>query len=102
VSAWTEFHHHAISDLNPPEGAPGLVILNPPYGGRIGDTRQLYALYGTLGKVLMSRFRGWRVGIITNEPALAKVTELPFLPNATPVLHGGIKVTLYRTGPLGA
>lgn len=101
VSAWTDFQHHAISDLNPPEGRPGLVILNPPYGGRIGDTRQLYALYGTLGKVLMNRFRGWRVGIITNEPALAKVTELPFLPNADPVLHGGIKVTLYRTGPLG-
>ncbi|WP_044564498.1 class I SAM-dependent RNA methyltransferase, partial [Azospirillum sp. B4] len=45
VAAWTDFRHHAISDLTPPEGPPGLVIVNPPYGGRIGDTKQLYALY---------------------------------------------------------
>lgn len=101
VAGWTDFRHHAISDLVPPEGPPGLVIVNPPYGGRIGDTKQLYGLYGALGKVLLSRFRGWRVGIITNEPALARVTELPFLPVAGPVLHGGIKVALYRTATLG-
>ncbi len=101
VAALTHFQCHAISDLNPPEGPPGLVIVNPPYGGRIGDTRQLYGLYGTLGKVLLNRFRGWRVGIITNEPALAKVTELPFLPVGGSVLHGGLPVVLYRTGVLG-
>lgn len=100
VADWTEFRHHAISDLTPPEGPPGLVIVNPPYGGRIGDTKQLYGLYGALGKVLLTRFKGWRVGIITNEPALARVTELSFLPVTGTVLHGGIKVSLYRTNPL--
>ncbi|MDE1148253.1 MAG: class I SAM-dependent RNA methyltransferase [Azospirillaceae bacterium] len=100
VQDWTDFRHHAISDLVPPDGPPGLVIVNPPYGGRIGDTKQLYALYGALGKVLRERFQGWRAGIITNEPALAKVTDLPFLPTTAPVLHGGIKVILYRTGAL--
>ncbi|MDZ5650079.1 class I SAM-dependent RNA methyltransferase [Nitrospirillum sp. BR 11828] len=100
VADRVQFRHHAISDLMAPDGPPGLVIVNPPYGGRIGDTKQLYALYGALGKVLRERFAGWRAGIITNEPALAKVTDLPFLPTAAPVLHGGIKVTLYRTAPL--
>ncbi|MEA1648097.1 class I SAM-dependent RNA methyltransferase [Nitrospirillum sp. BR 11164] len=101
VAEWTDFQRQAISDLVPPDGPPGLVIVNPPYGGRIGDTKQLYALYGSLGKVLRERFHGWRAGIITNEPALAKVTDLPFLPTGAPVLHGGIKVLLYRTAPLG-
>ncbi|MFV3074184.1 THUMP domain-containing class I SAM-dependent RNA methyltransferase [Niveispirillum fermenti] len=101
VAALTDFRAHSISDLNPPDGPPGLVIVNPPYGGRIGDTRQLYALYGTLGKVLLNRFAGWRVGIITNEPALARVTDLPFLPPTPAISHGGLPVTLYRTGVLG-
>lgn len=101
VGPLTSFRAHSISDLEPPEGPPGLVIVNPPYGGRIGDTRQLYGLYGALGKTLLNRFRGWRVGIITNEPALAKVTELPFLPVGGSVLHGGLPVVLYRTGVLG-
>lgn len=101
VGGITTFRAHAISDLEPPEGPPGLVIVNPPYGGRIGDTRQLYGLYGAFGKTMLNRFKGWRVGVITNEAALAKVTELPFLPTLPPVSHGGLPVTLYRTAVLG-
>ncbi|TMV82518.1 class I SAM-dependent RNA methyltransferase, partial [Thioclava sp. BHET1] len=32
VSEHTQFTHAAISDLQRPEGPPGLVIINPPYG----------------------------------------------------------------------
>ncbi|WP_451985084.1 THUMP domain-containing class I SAM-dependent RNA methyltransferase [Azospirillum endophyticum] len=101
VSAWTEFTHHAISDLTPPEGPPGLVIVNPPYGARIGEGKSLIPLYHAMGQTLKTRFAGWRVGIITNEAALAKATELPFEENGVSVSNGGIKVTLYRTGVLG-
>jgi putative N6-adenine-specific DNA methylase len=54
-----------------------------------------------MGDVLMERFRGWRVGIITDDGGLAKATNLPFLPQEAPVAHGGLKVKLYRTDPLG-
>ncbi|SFP66266.1 THUMP domain-containing class I SAM-dependent RNA methyltransferase [Tranquillimonas alkanivorans] len=101
VAAWTEFRQQAVSDLKPPEGPPGLVMVNPPYGGRIGNRKLLFALYGALGETLRTRFRGWRVGIVTNDPGLAKATKLPFLPPEPPVPHGGLKVTLFRTGPLG-
>jgi putative N6-adenine-specific DNA methylase len=100
VAAATAFRQHAISDLVAPEGPPGLVIVNPPYGGRIGDTKQLSALYHALGQTLRTRFQGWRVGVITNEPALAKATGLPFAQPTPPVLHGGIRVNLYLTAPL--
>ena len=40
VAALTEFKKQAISDLTPPEGPAGLVIVNPPYGTRIGDRKQ--------------------------------------------------------------
>lgn len=97
VSAFTSFRQHAVSDLVPPAGPPGLVIVNPPYGTRIGDKKPLHALYGALGQVLLQRFSGWRAGIITTDAALARSTGLPFLPPGPPALHGGLKVTLFRT-----
>ena len=75
------------------------VIANPPYGGRIGNKKLLYALYGSFGTVMKERFSGWRVGIITNEGGLAHATGLP-LKSGPPVDHGGLKVKLYQTAPL--
>lgn len=101
VSAITAFRQHSISDLHPPEGPPGLVIVNPPYGARIGEAKALYPLYRALGQTLLTRFKGWRVGLIATEPTLAKATGLPFItPPAPPVLHGGLRVTLYQTRAL--
>jgi putative N6-adenine-specific DNA methylase len=98
VAALTAFRRAAVSDLVPPEGvASGLVIVNPPYGARIGDRRQLFALYGAMGRVLRERFAGWRVGIITSDAGLAKATALPFLPMGDSVAHGGLRIALYRT-----
>jgi len=94
------FTHGAVSDLQRPDGPPGLIIVNPPYGGRIGNKKMLYGLYGALGKTLMERFSGWRVGLVTSETALAKATGLPFVPNAAPIPHGGIRITLFQTGSL--
>lgn len=102
VDGFTDFRPGPISDLTPPEGQPGLVIVNPPYGGRVGNKKLLFGLYGAMGKVLNERFMGWRVGVITSEPALARATGLKFLPASAPVAHGGMKVALYRTGTLGA
>ena len=84
----------------PPEGPPGLVIVNPPYGARIGDKKALYPVYGRLGQVLRERFAGWRVGIVTSEGGLASASGLPFLPDGPSIAHGGLRVMLYRTGPL--
>ena len=100
VSDSTEFYQAPISALTPPAGPPGLVIVNPPYGTRLGERDKLVPLYQALGQVLASRFAGWRVGLVAAEPALARATRLPFLPPGAPVPHGGLRVTLYRTGVL--
>ncbi|WP_419897716.1 THUMP domain-containing class I SAM-dependent RNA methyltransferase [Roseomonas sp. USHLN139] len=102
VEAFCTFCQAAISEVTPPESeGPGLVILNPPYGSRIGDKRALVPLYRAIGQVLQTRFAGWRVGLLTSEPTLARATGLPFLPPGPPVPHGGLRVTLHRTAPLG-
>lgn len=100
VAEVTAFRQLEIDEARPPEGPPGLVMVNPPYGDRIGDKGRLTALYRNLGQTMRTRFKGWRVGIITNEAGLAKATGLPFKPTAAPVSHGGLRVTLYRTDAL--
>jgi putative N6-adenine-specific DNA methylase len=100
VAACTVFVRQAISALEPPEGPKGLVLVNPPYGARIGERAELRALYATLGRVLAERFGGWRVGIVTSEPGLAAATGLGFLETGPPVPHGKLRVRLHRTGPL--
>jgi len=94
------FERRAVSDLARPEGPPGLVMVNPPYGARIGNRKLLYGLYGALGEVLKSRFAGWRVGLVTSDAPLAKATALPFGPAGPHVPHGPLKVRLWQTGPL--
>ncbi|MFL4469139.1 class I SAM-dependent RNA methyltransferase [Tateyamaria armeniaca] len=87
-------------EATPPAAPPGLVIVNPPYGTRIGDKKALYPVYGRLGQVLRERFSGWRVGIVTSEGGLATASGLPFLPDGPSIAHGGLRVRLYRTDPL--
>jgi putative N6-adenine-specific DNA methylase len=100
VAAVTEFRQQAVSDLHPPPGPSGLVIVNPPYGTRIGDKKPLYALYGALGQTLLARFSGWRVGIVTTEAQLVSATGLPVSASGPPVLHGGLRVRLFTTSKL--
>lgn len=97
VSEITIFNKSVISDVTPPDGPPGLVIVNPPYGARIGDKARLQALYRTFGDVMRTRFSGWRIGLVTSESWLAEAANLPFEPPGPPVNHGGLRVKLYRT-----
>lgn len=94
------FACHGASEVRPPDGPPGLVMVNPPYGGRIGNKKLLYALYGSLGQTLLTHFKGWRVGLVTSEPSLAKATGLPWQPQGPAVPHGGMKIWLWQTPAL--
>ena len=48
-----------LADFRPPEGPPGVLICNPPYGERIGEEKELRATYRTLGDVLRRYCGGW-------------------------------------------
>ena len=98
VSDWVRFERQAISDLEPPSAEPGIVMVNPPYGGRLGERKLLFGLYGALGATLKERFGGWRVGIITSDGGLAKATGLE-LEAFGPVDHSGTKINMW-TGRL--
>jgi 23S rRNA (guanine2445-N2)-methyltransferase / 23S rRNA (guanine2069-N7)-methyltransferase len=68
--------HRALADCTPETTAPGLVVVNPPYGERLGETSELPALYAELGKQLKSCFSGWRASVLTGNPELGKTMGL--------------------------
>ena len=95
VGELCRFRHAAISDAAPPDGPPGLVISNPPYGGRVGKG-PLFGLYAAFGRAMRERFAGWRVGLVTSEDGLARACDLPW-DSPGPILdNGGIKVRLWQ------
>ncbi|OWU83377.1 RNA methyltransferase [Oceanicola sp. 22II-s10i] len=100
VAALTRFACHPVGALERPDGPPGLVMVNPPYGDRIGNRNLLFALYGGLGQTLREKLPGWRLGLVTSDGGLAKATGLNFAEIGPPIPHGGLKVRLYRTAPL--
>ncbi|MCW8914264.1 MAG: class I SAM-dependent RNA methyltransferase [Magnetovibrio sp.] len=100
VAALTEFQLMPISDLKSPCETPGLVIVNPPYGARIGNIKKMKALYRSLGETMKAQFPGWRVGVVTNTESLAKATRLPFTQESEDISHGGLRVKVYSTDPL--
>ncbi|WP_421951022.1 THUMP domain-containing class I SAM-dependent RNA methyltransferase [Pelagibacterium sp.] len=100
TSPVTRFAQTPVDLLERPEEPAGLVIVNPPYGSRLGDRKKLYPLYGALGQVLKTRFSGWRVGMVTSDRALAQATGLAFGKPGASIDNNGLRIALYRTGPL--
>ncbi len=66
----------------------GVVVLNPPYGKRLGKDIDMTRFFAEIGKKLAADFKGWRVGIIYPEKALGKAMGLPLQP--MPFFHGGL------------
>jgi putative N6-adenine-specific DNA methylase len=64
-----------VSAFQPPEGPPGVILCNPPYGERIGEERELKDLYRTLGEVFQ-RCAGWSAFVFTGNPRLARCIGL--------------------------
>jgi putative N6-adenine-specific DNA methylase len=90
-----DFEMKAISDFEPPDGAPGTIVCNPPYGERIGEEKDLKPLYRTLGEVLQKRCAGWTAFVFTGNASLAKCIDIT--PAARiPLFNGKIPCQLLR------
>ena len=69
------FFHAALEEFRP-EGEQGVVIINPPYGKRLGDEDELKELYCQIGDVMKKRCRGWTGYVLTGNLELAKYIGL--------------------------
>ncbi len=54
----------------------GLLVVNPPYGERLGEIETLKPLYKDLGDVFKQRFKGWEAYVFTGSRELAKSVGL--------------------------
>jgi len=81
-------------DLDPADLSvePGLAVINPPYGKRMGTRRESRLLIRDVMKKLKSDYRGWRFAMM--------VPERPDLDRISPewrfhsIYHGGLKLEL--------
>ena len=81
-------------DVAAPAGR-GLVLVNPPYGRRLGDPRALRRLCTDLGRWLRSRFGGWRAGVLLPGRDIEKSFGLP-LRASHDLRNGGLRVRLLQ------
>jgi putative N6-adenine-specific DNA methylase len=100
VSGDLSIHCAALSTtLRAPDLAalpPGLVLTNPPYGIRVGDSAHLRDLYASLGNALRL-LDGWSLGFVSSDPALAASTGLELHHRLT-ISTGGLRIGLYHHG----
>ncbi len=61
-----------VADARPntSQDGEGVIVINPPYGERMGDEREIYELYEQLGTTLRENFQGWKAAVLTGNPEL--------------------------------
>ena len=85
------FAASAVDVLTPPEGLePGLLIVNPPYGERLGITEELKDVYRDLAFSLKHNFKGWTCWILSGNEQLTGALKLK-ASRRMPIFNGPIE-----------
>ena len=83
-----------ILDGSPP-AAPGIAVMNPPYGERLATEDELAAFYPKLGDALKQRYAGWTAYIFTSDLRIAKLIGLK-ASKRTPLYNGALECRLFE------
>ena len=81
------------SCARPPRGAPGLIVVNPPYGTRLGSPGRPSRLVRVLGRTLRTAFPGWRAAVLLPDARWASALGLDG-GDRHPLRNGGLRVHL--------
>jgi putative N6-adenine-specific DNA methylase len=94
VERWVTIERADVLGRAAPASA-GVMVMNPPYGERIGSADELARFYPLLGDQLKKSFAGWRCYIFTADLRLPKLIGLA--PSArTPLWNGALECRLYE------
>ncbi len=86
--------HCDVLDVTPPSPT-GVIVMNPPYGVRVGEVKKLRVLYPKLGDVLKRRFAGWRACILSADSEFPRLIRLKTT-RRIPLFNGAIECRLYE------
>jgi len=91
----------ALEDALPPEGAPpGLVVLNPPYGRRLGSSQMARSVLTMIGERMRGPWRSYGLAIVTPERDAEALLRMRCTAQFE-LDNGGIAVRLLRFAPHG-
>ena len=77
VAGLITFKKGPVVTLEPPPGkTPGIVIVNPPYGERLGITEELKDVYRDLAHSLKQGFQGWKLFLLSGNSKLTGALRL--------------------------
>ena len=94
VERWTSLERVDVLERTAPASG-GVMVMNPPYGERLGSPEELARFYPLLGNHLKKHFVGWRCYIFTADLRLPKLIGLA--PSARiPLWNGALECRLYE------
>ncbi len=72
VEEWIEFCVCDFADTEVPQGVNGILFINPEYGERLGEEKELAETYARIGDFMKQKCRGYFGYIFTGNLELAK------------------------------
>jgi putative N6-adenine-specific DNA methylase len=78
-----------------PEGTTGILLSNPPYGERIGESDELAEFYPQLAAALKRSFAGWNAFFLTSDLRMPKLMRLS-PSRKTPLFNGPLECRLFE------
>ncbi len=77
VGEIVSFKQQSVADFSMDETpAKGVLVVNPPYGERLGDVERLKKTYKELGSMFKNNFKGWDCWLLSGHPDLTKSLNL--------------------------
>jgi putative N6-adenine-specific DNA methylase len=92
VESFIEFGVCDYADTLLPDGG-GVIVMNPPYGERMGEIQQLEATYKGIGDYFKQKCGGYTGYVFTGNPSLAKKVSLK-PKQSFPLFNSGIECRL--------
>ena len=94
IERWVTLERSDILERAAPAQA-GVMVVNPPYGERMGSADDLARFYPKLGDALKQRFAGWRCYFFTADLRLPKLIRLQ-PSRRIPLFNGALECRLYE------
>ena len=91
-----KFEKLDLKDARPlPGEPPGWIVLNPPYGERLGEEEELIPLYRKIGAAYAEHWPGWKLAVFTSNDRLAKRIGAK-VERRTPFFNGALECKLWE------
>ena len=94
VAEHIEFARHPMETLQAPVEA-GMMIVDPPYGERMGELNELVETYKNLAHMMKTGFKGWDCFVLSGNPELSAAMKLK-AERKFPVHNGPIECRLLK------